>query len=65
VLLAGMTHENCSTSASTNSHPAPETGNITDRVQALRQNVRDLSETIDAVQKKLLEGEGDTEKNDE
>jgi hypothetical protein len=50
-----MTQENPSNSASTNSHSAPETGNIKDRVQALRHNVSELSETIDAVQKKLRE----------
>jgi archaellum component FlaC len=60
-----MTHENRSTSASTDSHSMPETANINHRVQKLRDNVRELSETIEGVQKKLREAAGETEKNDE
>jgi hypothetical protein len=60
-----MTEENRFESASTDSHPAPETGNIKDRVQALRHNVSELSETIDAVQKKLRGAARETKKSDD
>jgi hypothetical protein len=57
-----MTQENRSDSASTDSHPAPETGNINDRVQTLRQKVSELSETLDVVDQNLREAAGKTEK---
>jgi hypothetical protein len=50
-----MTQENHFASASIDSHSAPEPGNIQDRVETLRQNVRKLSETLDAVDKNLQE----------
>jgi hypothetical protein len=54
-----MTQENGSASASTDSPPAPEPGNIKDRVQTLRQRVSELSETLDVVDKNLREAAGE------
>ena len=55
LLHAGMTQENRppSDAVSTDSQPATETGNISERVQALRQKASQLSETLDRVEKSL------------
>jgi histidinol phosphatase-like PHP family hydrolase len=58
MFLAGMTEENRFESASTDSHPAPETGNIRERVQKLRQDVNQLSETLEAINRNAQEAAG-------
>lgn len=57
-----MTQETPSTSASTDSHPAPEQRSIKERVQALQQDLSELSKTLDEVHRNLRDAAGGTEK---
>lgn len=53
-----MIQEECSDSASTVSHPASEPGNVRERVETLRQNVNELSKTLEEVDRNLREAAG-------
>jgi DNA anti-recombination protein RmuC len=56
-----MSHEERLEFTSTDSHSAPETANIRERVRKLREEVSQLSEALETVQKNLRKAAGETE----